>query len=268
MGTWGAGIFSDDAACDVRDQFHELHCAGLETREVVKRLLEEYTSNTDIAEERAVFWMALAATAWKCGRLTPDIKSRALAAIDKGADLAIWQEEAPKMVKKRLGAIEALRSKLMSSQRAPTTIRKRYIHDFGWRKGDAIAFELRSGKTAYFRVLAIDRLGSHEIPILDIADIRVRNIPRPATIARAPRRRSTRFKLNLEFAAHDPKIVKYLVATDGKFMLRARSAAEVPNQRLKRIATGMALPKSNRQGGFVLDCSDLDESLKELFRLG
>lgn len=78
MGTWGAGIFSNDTSADVRDEYRELVSEGRDGREATRALIEEYED--DVADPGVApdVWLALAATQWKVGRLEEEVKARAL----------------------------------------------------------------------------------------------------------------------------------------------------------------------------------------------
>jgi len=69
MGAWKAAVFSDDTACDVRDNYVDLIGDGLSGAEATKKLLREWAGSLDDPDEGPVFWLALAATQWKNGRL-------------------------------------------------------------------------------------------------------------------------------------------------------------------------------------------------------
>ena len=94
MGTWGTGLFSDDLAADVREGFRDLIGEGLTTEAAVSRLLREYKSSLRDPGEESVFWLALADTGWRLGRLDDAILNNALRVIDSGQDLARWEDVA------------------------------------------------------------------------------------------------------------------------------------------------------------------------------
>jgi len=71
MGTWGTGIFADDLAADVRDEFTDLIGDGLSAAAATKRLVTE--SSEEIEDEPTVFWIALAATQWKIGHVVESV---------------------------------------------------------------------------------------------------------------------------------------------------------------------------------------------------
>ena len=84
MGTWGTGIFSDDNAADLRDDYRDFIGDGLSSPEATDRLLAEWGSSLSREPEyAATFWLALAVTQWKCGRLEDRVKAKALAGCGK-----------------------------------------------------------------------------------------------------------------------------------------------------------------------------------------
>src|SRR6476620_6505734 len=101
MGTWGTGLFSSDMARDIRDFYREQIEDGSEDAAATRLTLEKFRSYLDDPEEGAVCLIALAVTQSKLGRLDPVIRRRALAVMDSGADLAIWEQENPKLLPKR-----------------------------------------------------------------------------------------------------------------------------------------------------------------------
>ncbi len=90
---WGTSLFSDDLACDLRDHYRQLLEDGAEDGVATRLTLEKFHSYLD--ESDSVALIAFAVTQSKLGRLEPDIRDRALARIDAGADLAVWERESP-----------------------------------------------------------------------------------------------------------------------------------------------------------------------------
>ena len=90
MGTWETAIFSDDTASDVRDGFRDLIGEGLSTEQATDKLLRQYAPSLDDPDDGPPFWLGLAVTQWKSGRLLERVKEKALEIIDTGADLKRW----------------------------------------------------------------------------------------------------------------------------------------------------------------------------------
>lgn len=74
MGAWGTALFSDDTACNVRDDYRDQIGEGLSGPEATDRLLNEWRETLRDPDDGPVFWLALAATQWRCGRLESRVK--------------------------------------------------------------------------------------------------------------------------------------------------------------------------------------------------
>ena len=114
MGVWGTDLFSDDVACDIRDHYRELLEDGVEDDAATQQTIEKFRASLD--EPNGVAVLALAVTQSKLGRLDPDIRDRALAALDRGADLDEWQHDNPQLVPKRRATLEKARVQLTGEQ--------------------------------------------------------------------------------------------------------------------------------------------------------
>lgn len=124
MGTYGAGLFHDDTASDVRANFLDLLREGHSYEEASKALLRTWSSSIDDADDGPLFWMALAATQCEYGCLQAKVLHQALAAIDCDSDLGKWSV---KLLEKRRGVLAELRTKLLGPQpkaRRPRKIKK------------------------------------------------------------------------------------------------------------------------------------------------
>jgi hypothetical protein len=69
MGTWGTALYSDDLAADLRADLRECFGDGLSPSAAVDKLISEYSSSLTDSDESPVFWLAIADTGWRFGRL-------------------------------------------------------------------------------------------------------------------------------------------------------------------------------------------------------
>ena len=122
MGAWGTSIFSDDNAADLREDYRDLIGNGLSGSEATDRLIEEWQPDGNDGYFVATFWLALALTQWKCGRLEERVKARALAAILDGSAIEPWREG--KTEKKRRAVLDKVQAQLQSPQPALTKIKR------------------------------------------------------------------------------------------------------------------------------------------------
>ncbi len=143
MGTWGTAIFSDDTADDVRWEFTELVASGLTAEDATKRLTAE---SADILEddddEALVFWLALAATQWKLGRLLDSVRQRALEIIDSGIELSRWQESGKSEINQRKKHLAKLREQLLSPQPKARKLKPHPKSNTDFQPGDIAVYRL------------------------------------------------------------------------------------------------------------------------------
>lgn len=176
MGTWGAKLYQDDIAQDVRDKFKDLLRRGKTAEEITKNLIAEYEYAINDSDDGPIFWFALADTQWELGRLMPEVKKQAVACLDKGGDLAKWQIENPKLVIIRKKVLDELGKKLNSPQPPEKKILQYKLYACEWNLGDVFAYQLRSELAKakglfgrYFLIQKIDETTwypGHIIPIV------------------------------------------------------------------------------------------------------
>jgi hypothetical protein len=242
MGAWGTGLYSDDAACDVRDAYREYVGDGLSGSQATDRLLEEWDR---VHEDEPSFWLALADTQWRCGRLEERVKTRALEIIAAGSDLARWNGDT-KSVRKRRAVLAKLEDRLGSSQPAPKKIRPRFRNSTDWELGELIAYTLKSGNKIIFHVVDkhTDRGGT--TPICAVLGWKGQELPA-----------FWRLKLS---RARRPK------AGPSQLMIASSSAGEYPASRLQRTNYSMRLLEPS--GPFEITFWRLlDKELEERFGL-
>jgi hypothetical protein len=101
---WGTALFSDDVACDIRDHYRQLLEDSVEDSAATRLTLDKFEKYLE--EPDSVALIAFAVTQSTLGRLEPDVRDRALAIIDAGADLAVWEQENPTLLPKRRVVLE------------------------------------------------------------------------------------------------------------------------------------------------------------------
>jgi hypothetical protein len=245
MGAWGTAVFSDDTACDVRDRYIDLMGAGLSGPEATRRLIHEWAESLDDPDEGPVFWLALAATQWKKGRLEPDVLREALGIIDNGTDLARWKGNS-RDYRKRQAALERLRAQLISPQPPSKPIPKRFRDSNDWQPGALVSYRLLSGQLILLRVIGHHSDMGGMAPICELLDWIGSEVPE-----------------NLESLS-----VRRGAGTSpvAQFMIGRTRANERPENRLRRL--GINQKPSQKPSGFtVLLWRQLDNWLKEKFSI-
>ena len=148
MGAWGAGIFANDVACDVRDEYRGLLEEKVPDVEATRRVIDSWKEWSDDPD----VWLGLAATQWKLGRLDPEVKERALAVIDEGRGLDLW--EGP-VLGRRVAALAKLRDQLVSPQPPRRAVRRTWRYETDLKLGDVIAAPLTDQLAVALRVVEI-----------------------------------------------------------------------------------------------------------------
>ncbi|KAA3644857.1 MAG: hypothetical protein DWQ07_15760 [Chloroflexi bacterium] len=170
MGAWGVGLFSDDDACGVRDNYRDYLGDGLSNEDATHRLMSEWgIRNFKIDVENTVFWLALASVQWQAGRLDGEVKNNAIEIIDSRLDLERWGHDR-KLQKRREGVLAKLKAKLESPQPKKKKFKKRFRNYSDWNKGNVISYELLSGNYILLRVIGFHTDKGGATPIFEILD--------------------------------------------------------------------------------------------------
>lgn len=169
MGAWGTGIFQDDTACDIRDDYKDHLGNGLSGPEATARILREYKSTLDDPHEAPVLWLALAAAQWKLGRLEPTTLANALDVIDSGSDLKRWTPGTADFQKRRT-ALDKLRVQITSPQPEAKKVRKHVLATCDWPVGTLIAYRLNAGNLATLRVIGFHKDKGGTFPLCEVLD--------------------------------------------------------------------------------------------------
>lgn len=245
MGVWGTALFSDDTASDIRESYIDLVGDGLTGPEATKALLTEWSASLSDPDVAPVFWLALAATQWRCGRLESHVLTQALSVIDSGSDLARW-ESGSKDHKKRKTVLEKLRAQLTSPQPPEKRIRKPFRDSNDWQIGDLVAYRMQSGRFAILRTIGHHTDKGGRSPVCELLDWNGEQIPQSFAsfdIRRSPGKRPIT-----------------------QFMICRAGARERPDDRLQLLQVNIT--PAQKPGGFtVFLWRWFDKSLKDHFGL-
>jgi hypothetical protein len=180
----------------VRNCYKERVADGMEGPAATDELIAMWFKSMDDDDEEAmVFWLALAATQTKLGRLEDRVRDRAISIIDSGEDLERWTEEpgGDAVVKKREKNLQKLKEQLLGPQPAPKRPRVERLYVPDWEPGEHVRYRLQSGKLIILRVGEIRFDGC----ILSVRDWIGDEVPDPdsiLTLAVKPLERHTAFK--------------------------------------------------------------------------
>jgi hypothetical protein len=121
------------------------------TSAAIKHLQKEYSSSLRDPDEAPVFWLALAATGWRLGRLDEDVRQKALSIIESGQDLVRWENPGDR--RKRVQVLAKLKLQLESPPLPCKPIPRTIKSATDWATGEIIGFRLLSGRWILMRVI-------------------------------------------------------------------------------------------------------------------
>jgi hypothetical protein len=162
VGAWGPGVYQNDDALDLRDRWRGLVGAGFDPQDVGRRLISELGLGDDADD--APSWLALADLLWGAGRLTGDVRKRALRIVRDVGDLQRW-DEAHRRARARV--LAQVGHRLLSRMPRPRPIRPR--HPCDWKPGEVIVWRMVDGGSATLRVVGFDpKWGAGGSPIVEL----------------------------------------------------------------------------------------------------
>lgn len=188
MGTWNVGIFQNDIADDVKDEYIECLREGLSDEEADKKVINNNLDIINLASYDSVeFWLGLAMIEWKYGRLQEYTKQKAIELAMDEKYLELWKEESEKIYKARVKEIDNFIIKIQSEQ-PPKKIVKKYVpFQCPWHIGDIFAYQLKSeisakegflGKYILFqKVGEVEYFPKSYIPVIRVANEIFDHIP-------------------------------------------------------------------------------------------
>jgi hypothetical protein len=123
MGAWGTGLWEDDLSCDIQDEWNELMDEGVSPRKATKIILKswqeefsDYDDKEDKLADESILFISLAGLQMRHRALTSSVKKKAIQLIEKGADLALWEEGDDESYQERKKVLEEFKNKLNNTK--------------------------------------------------------------------------------------------------------------------------------------------------------
>jgi hypothetical protein len=179
MGTWGPGIFSDDTARDVKDDFGNFLGETQSGEKATDAIVRNYSASFADPGDDTAFWLGLAVTQWKLGRLDGRVRAAALKIVDEGLDLRKW-EGSPDQ-RKRARVLAKTRVTLEAPQPSAKPLPKYALtHQFPeWQTNEVVAYRARDGHIVVFHQLGFRT--NHKLkvkaPVVSILNWFAREMP-------------------------------------------------------------------------------------------
>jgi hypothetical protein len=166
MGTWGPRIFDDDTACDTRFEYRDLLSHGATGPQATDHMIQIHATGPDFGGYQLTFWLALAATQSRLGRLEDRVRDTVLQIIDSGEDLAAWDQPGPTFLRRRRGALQRLRRRLLGPQPAPVPVKQRWRQTTELQPGQHVLYRRRDGRRMLLRVMDVEHYGACTYPMV------------------------------------------------------------------------------------------------------
>ncbi len=152
MGTWGAGLYQNDVATDVRDVYRNVRKLGFSGSELADIVLGTIGIKTAKDEDGQIAHLALADLLWNDGTLPAALKQTALRLIKNPALSERFEDDASRGKQRKM--LDALAAKLNAPQPAAKAHKPPYIEQCDFAIGEVLACPLPRGKWALLRVIA------------------------------------------------------------------------------------------------------------------
>ena len=173
MGAWGPGIFSSDTALDVRETYVERLKMGATDEDAYMYVLTELSDYLNDKEDSIDFWLCLASVLSDYGRLTEEVKKKAIDIIEEG-DYYRWSNAEKK---RREVILYKLKDKLMSKQSKRKEVRVLKPVICPYHPGDIFLHELTTESDCYtqgcqwFCYVLIDEIVNFDTRINGLGDM-------------------------------------------------------------------------------------------------
>jgi hypothetical protein len=251
MGVWGTAILSDDLASDLRDDYRRMIGDGLSGPEATDQLLRQWMPSPEKdSDTAATFWLALAVTQWKCGRLEDRVKKEAIRVIDDGSALRPWRGSREEH--KRAAVLAAARKQLQSEQPPLRKLAKVFRSTCDWEPGELIAYRLASGSFIVFQVIDHHSDAGGVAPNCEIFDWQGRELPGPSFFESVPMRAQIPFVPKTSAVASSA-----LRPPRYRLMIGQASQREFPRERVIRMNAKVTIqhpPKPRNVSNPTLGC--------------
>lgn len=144
MGTWKYGIYDNDIAQDIKEEYLSLLKRGMNSTDATKIVISRNQDILDDIDEAPIFWFVLADIQWEYGILEDTVKNVALNYLNSDDLLDQWECVNPKLAMKRKEVLLSLKEKLLSTNPSPKKISIPKIYRCQWKLGDVYAYPLLS----------------------------------------------------------------------------------------------------------------------------
>jgi hypothetical protein len=165
----GPGLYQDDTGHDVRAEAKELMAQGLSPDDVTSTLAARWADVLGDEDVYCAFYLALADTQCRLGRVDPAVRRTALDLIDSGRDLRRW-EYSRAFSARRKGILSQLGARLAAPPVVERKVRVPRAFRTSLAVGDVLVHTAENGERFLFHVIGLSENGGHLGALLQILD--------------------------------------------------------------------------------------------------
>ena len=156
MGTWGVGLYENDAAQDMLIAFHEYKLKYKTLEEVLNHIQEDFKEELSDKQEGPILLAVLADLLQKDGVQECDAITKTVSWINQGGDAITWGDPLGKEYALRKKELQNLRERIESSEVRFSKEATSKRNQWHWNPGEVFALQLTGeyansiGKTGHY----------------------------------------------------------------------------------------------------------------------
>lgn len=210
--------------------------------------MEDYKEVLNDSNDCPVFWLSLAITQWKLGRLQDEVKRNAIEIIENNVDLNRWEWGSDIIMKeKRRIVLEKLKEQLNTPQCPLKKVPKVFKQYTNFKIGDIVSYTYSTGEKVIFKTIWIyEHYKGDRYPIFEVYQWIGITVPHVEEIKSFP-------------------IAKWY--STSSFAVYMKNKKDYPENRLEIIGHSDFEVKAITGGYTLFNWSDLEKNLKNLFKL-
>lgn len=158
MGSWGYGVMQDDDASDAHDDLIKLFNRNKSKDRALAIMMRAHTRGLLDSDTRLSILLGMYQAAWKCGWIDDQMIKALSKEIETAASLDRWSKGSPRDVQKRKASLLTFLAKLKTQPAKVKIPKKPTQRKAVLRKGDCLAYKLKSGKYAAYLVIDHDEV--------------------------------------------------------------------------------------------------------------
>jgi hypothetical protein len=170
----------------VRASYREALEDGLSDEQATEKVLAEFAADLADVDAAPVVWLALAVGQHERGRLTAEVRDRALEVIDGGADLRRWEYAESRIRARRAAVLTKTRDRLVRPQPARRPVRRPARHVTALEPGDVLAYKAPSGRFHLLTVRAVSKNRYGAFPLVRLLDFHQEHLPPARQMSQLP----------------------------------------------------------------------------------